>query len=349
MKRYGNLIHDIADPETIKLALHQAAIGKRHRKSVSRRLNHEEETIQQIQHLLLSGEFKPAKVKTWTGHERGKDRQITTTPFFPDQLIHWSIMLVLQPIFLKSMYEYNLATVPSRGMAQGRKVIPKWLQNDPKRTKYCLKMDIHHFYASINTDILKLKLQHRFKDPQVLRLLGAIIDSYSPGLPLGLYTSQWLANFYLEDFDHQVKNDWQIPHYVRYMDDLVMLSGNKKKLHRARDQMDAYLKAEGLVIKPNWQLFRVGSRPIDFLGYRFYRDHVTLRRKLALRIRRKAAKVGRKDRLTYHDAASMISYWGWLKHTNSYGFYHKYVKPNLSIKKAKGIVKHENNLRNRTG
>jgi len=81
---------------------------------------------------------------------------------------------------------------------------------------------------------------------------------------------------------------------------------------------------------------------------RFYRDHVTLRRKLALRIRRKAAKVGRKDRLTYNDAASMISYWGWLKHTNSYGFYHKYVKPNCSIKKAKEIVKHENNLRNRT-
>ncbi|WP_162260563.1 RNA-directed DNA polymerase, partial [Lactobacillus selangorensis] len=207
MKRYGNLIHDIADPETIKLALHQAAIGKRHRKSVSRRLNHEEETIQQIQYLLLSGAFKPAKVKTWTTHERDKDRQITTTPFFPDQIIHWSIMLVLQPIFLKSMYEYNLATVPGRGMAQGRKVIPKWLQNDPKRTKYCLKMDIHHFYASINTDILKLKLQHRFKDPQVLRLLGVIIDSYSPGLPLGLYTSQWLANFYLEDFDHKVKND----------------------------------------------------------------------------------------------------------------------------------------------
>lgn len=122
MKRYGNLIHDIADPETIKLALHQAAIGKRHRKSVSRRLNHEEETIQQIQYLLLSGEFKPAKVKTWTAHERDKDRQITTTPFFPDQIIHWSIMLVLQPVFLKSMYEYNLATVPGRGMARGRKV-----------------------------------------------------------------------------------------------------------------------------------------------------------------------------------------------------------------------------------
>lgn len=38
------------------------------------------------------------------------------------------------------------------------------------------------------------------------------------GCQYGNFTSQWFANFFLEDFDHYIKEKLKIPYYVRYMD-----------------------------------------------------------------------------------------------------------------------------------
>ena len=92
-------------------------------------------------------------------------------------------------------------------------------------------------------------------------------------------------------------------------------------------------------MKKNWQVFLVNTRAIDFLGFRFYRDHTTLRKRNALRIRRRLAKIGKKDSLNYLDACAVVSYWGWIKHSDSYGFYHQYVAPIVSLADAKRRIR----------
>lgn len=49
------------------------------------------------------------------------------------------------------------------------------------------------------------------------------------------------------------------------MDDMILFGKNKKELHRCKKLIDVFLKQEGLKIKENWQLFRVDSRPVDFI------------------------------------------------------------------------------------
>ena len=49
-------------------------------------------------------------------------------------------------------------------------------------------------------------------------------------------------------------------------------------------------------------------------------------------------KIARKGHLSYRDACAVISYWGWIKRSDSYRFYHKHVKPVCSIGKAKEAV-----------
>jgi hypothetical protein len=44
------------------------------------------------------------------------------------------------------------------------------------------------------------------------------------------------------------------------------------------------------------------------------------------------------DTNNYHNSSAIISYWGWIKSSNSYNFYKKYVKSKISIGKAKRIV-----------
>lgn len=57
------------------------------------------------------------------------------------------------------------------------------------------------------------------------------IDDNANGVPLGFYTSQWLANWYLESLDHFIKETLHIKYYVRYMDDMALFGANKRELH----------------------------------------------------------------------------------------------------------------------
>jgi hypothetical protein len=177
----------------------------------------------------------------------------------------------------------------------------------------------------------------RIKDQDCLWLIDTIIDS-SQGLPIGNYTSQWFANFFLQDLDHYIKEKLGIKYYIRYVDDLVLLGGNKKKLHKARKHISDYLQTIGLILKSDWQVFKVNDRAIDFLGFRFFRNKTILRKRNALRIKRRIKKISKKDHLNYKDACAVISYWGWIKRSDSYNFYQNEVKPIVTIGRAKRVV-----------
>jgi RNA-directed DNA polymerase len=119
-----------------------------------------------------------------------------------------------------------------------------------------------------------------------------------------------------------------------------MFSRNKKELHKVRIFISDFLKPQGLELKNNWQLFKVDSRPLDFLGYRFYRGYTTLRRSNFLRIKRRVKKIVKRGYLRLTDAYSIISYNGWLSHCNSFNYRNKYINPyNISLEKCKGVVR----------
>ncbi len=139
----------------------------------------------------------------------------------------------------------------------GAKRIEKWIRTDPANTKYVLKMDIRHFFESVDHDILKAWLKKKFRDAFVLDLLFLIIDAIDTGLPLGYYTSQWFANFLLQPLDHYIKENLNVKYDGRYMDDITCFGRNKKELHRVREAINSYLNEElHLTMKGNWQIFR---------------------------------------------------------------------------------------------
>jgi hypothetical protein len=321
------------------LAIANSSLGKRKQKRVKAILDNEEYYARKIQDMLLKKQYVPSPyaIKIVQDGSSGKIRTIYKPRFYPDQIIHWALMLQLQPIMMKGMYEYNCGSVPGRGTSYGQNTLRKWLDTDYKNTKYCLKMDVSKFYPSVNNDILKEMFRRKIKDKDCLWLIDSIIDS-GQGLPIGNYTSQWFANFFLQGLDHYIKEKLCVKYYIRYVDDLVLLGSNKKKLHKAREAISDYLNNINLSLKGDWQVFKVNSRAIDFLGFRFYRNKTILRKRNALRIRRRMRKIQKKDVLTSKDACAVISYWGWIKRSDSYNFYHKYVKPIVSVGYAKKVV-----------
>lgn len=183
-------------------------------------------------------------------------------------------------------------------------------------------------------------LRKKFKDQKLLILLNMIIDS-TPGLPIGNVTSQWFANFYLQGIDHYIKEQYHARYYIRYMDDMVILGPNKRQLGKMRQGIEQQLNGIGLELNAKWQKFKVESRGIDFLGYRFFHDKTILRRSVMLRISRRVRRTAKKRTWTAHNCEAIISYLGWTKSSSSYGFYQKWVKPYIKLGKMKGVIRRE--------
>jgi RNA-directed DNA polymerase len=341
MKRIGYIYEKICDIENIRTAIKKSSLGKRNKKYVRKILENIDYYAEKIKEMLEENKYAPSPytVKTIKDGSSNKERTIYKPRYYPDQIIHWALMLQISPIMMKGMYIYTCGSVPGRGTSYGQKMLRKWLDKDYKGTKYCLKMDISKFYPSVNNQILKYTLRKHIKDSRCLHLLDLIIDSNINGLPIGNYTSQWLSNFLLQDLDHYIKERLGIKYYMRYVDDLVLLGGNKRKLHKTKRDIDKYLLDNLLLtIKKDWQIFPIKMRAIDFLGLRFFREKTILRKRNALRMKRRIKKINKKPILLLKDAQAIISYWGWIKRCNSYNFYNRHIKTKVSIKLSKEVI-----------
>ena len=310
MKAKGNIYPNICEKSNIEKAIINASKEKKNRNDVKKVFCNIEYYTTKLQEMLTNKTYEPSpykEKKIYDGANK-KERIIFKPQFYPDQCIHWALMLQIQDILGRGMYDYCCASVKNRGIHYGARYVKKILVRDRKNTKYCLKLDIKKYYPSVNKEILKHKFRRIIKCRDTLDLMDLIVDSSKEGLPIGNFTSQWFANFYLQDLDHFIKEQLKVPYYIRYMDDMVLFHRNKKELRKIKDKIEEFLKKEDLILKQNWQLFRTDSRPLDFLGYRFYRGYTTLRRGNFLRIRRRIKKISKKQNLNVKDAAAVISY-----------------------------------------
>ena len=350
MKRYNNLFEKIVDTKNILNAIDKASRRKRNRKSVKRVLLNKEEYAEIIRQILIDGSYIPSpyEVKTIYDGTRHKERTIYKPRFYPDQIIHWAVMLQIGDILKKRFYYYSCASIKGKGTSFGIKATKKIMQS---KYNYCLKLDIKKFYPSMDKELLKKKFEKVFKDRELINLLNIIIDgneTQGTGIPIGNYCSQWFANFYLTDLDNFIKRELKAKHYIRYMDDIVVFHTNKRKLRKIKDEIERFLFRKHLEIKQDWQIFDLNKRFLDFLGFRFYPDHTTLRRNNFLRPKRRAKKINKKGYLNIKDATAMISYNGLIKNSDCHNYLEKYINPYVSIKRCRKAVSNENRKQYKT-
>jgi len=292
-----------------------------------------------------------------------KEREIISVPLFPDQIIHQLIIQVSQPVFMKGMYEHSCGSIPKRGTHKGHKYIKKIINHhnkyDKSAIKYGAQLDVTKCYQSISHTYLKNQLKRKFRGKLFLYICFIIINSYTftetdekeaYGLPIGYSTSQWFCNFSLTPLDHYIKEKLCVKYFIRYIDDMILFGRIKKELHKVVKAINEFIAKIGLKLKSTWQVFRYDyidkngnrkGRAFDTLGLRFFRDKTILRKRNSLAIKRQVQKLHNKRDASAHDAQSLMSRLGQLKHCNSYNFYQKYVKPFINIKKLKKVISNE--------
>ena len=316
MKRIGYLHEKVYDIENIEKADDKARKHKSVRWGILKHDRNRQEENERLSEQLKDLVYETSEYSTFKIYEP-KERLIFRLPYYPDRITHHAIMNVMEPIWTKIFIKQTYSCIKDRGIHNVAYDLRAALTEHPEETMYCLKMDVRKFYPSVNHDILCEIIKKKIKDQGLLMLLIEIIYS-ADGVPIGNYLSQFFANLYLAYFDHWVKEELKCKFYFRYADDIVILSSDKNFLRNVLVTIKLYLREVlDLRLKPNYQIFPVDCRGIDFVGYRFYHTHILLRKSIKIRLFRLINKYrcGKIDKPELK--RRLQSYFGWLKFCNS--------------------------------
>ena len=153
------------------------------------------------------------------------------------------------------------------------------------------------------------------------------------GLPIGNLTSQFFANVYLNPFDQFVKHTLKCEHYVRYVDDFILLAPDKETLLGWREHIMQFLQnALKLSLKEITEPKRM-TTGANFLGYIIFPHYRLVRRRVVGNFWEKLQQfqtelvsgsstegycITLKGDVIKQLHATLASYHGHFKHANSY-------------------------------
>src|SRR5690554_3478805 len=128
LKRVGYIYDRICDIDNIKKAIMKSSLGKRKHRHVKMILDNIDVYASEIRHLLLEQRYVPSPyiIKTIRDGVSQKVRTIYKPNYYPDQIVHWALMLQIEPVIMKGMYYYTCGSVPGRGTSLGQRTLRKW-------------------------------------------------------------------------------------------------------------------------------------------------------------------------------------------------------------------------------
>jgi len=306
MKRHGNLWEQLVSFENLLRAADKARKGKRFRPAVAAFHFDQERALWQLHEELMSKTYRPSAYRTFFIYEP-KQRQISAAPY-RDRVIHHALVNLLEPIYERSFIFDSYACRKGKGT---HAAVDR-CQQFARRYRYVLKADIQKYFPSMDHEILKSLVARKVKDPHVLWLVEQIIDHSNPqeeiqnyfpgddlftpgerrrGIPIGNQSSQFFANVYLTPLDHFLKDHSQIKGYVRYVDDFLVFSDDKRYLAELRDQIKNFLVGQRLRLHPAKSVVFPVKDGIRFLGYRVFPTHRLLAQANVWRFRRRVRQM----------------------------------------------------------
>lgn len=227
---------------------------------------------------------------------RPKAREVWAADF-RDRVVHHALYNRIGPRFEKSFIVDSCACIKGRGTlyaamrleSKVRSVTQNW-----RIPAYYKKLDVANFFVSIDKNKLRELLLANIQEPFWAWLAELVLmhdpredfeyrgdpglmarvpphkrlmeQSPDRGLPIGNLSSQFFANVYLNELDQFVKHRLRIKHYMRYVDDMILLDQSKDRLNDAHAQIAEFLPKLGVQLNESKSIIQSIDRGVDFVG-----------------------------------------------------------------------------------
>lgn len=271
-------------------------------------LNHEENLLALVDELRERRYQPSTSICFYTS--KPKRREVFAAAF-RDRIVHHLVYQALAPAWERIFIHHSYACRPNKGTHAAAAALQKFLRQitaNGKRPASFLKLDIHNFFMTIDRCRLFEMLALRCRNPDLLWLLRVIVF-HDPtqdfelqdrenlrrdlpphkslfhaqpfcGLPIGNLTSQFFANVYLNALDQFIKHELKCRYYLRYVDDLLLLACDLRKLREWQEKISAFVETE-LALTINTRATRLApvAGGVDFVGFIVRQSYMLVRRR----------------------------------------------------------------------
>ncbi len=270
---------------------------------------HAERNLLALLDELQAGAYRPGRSICFVV-TRPKPREVWAAAF-RDRVVHHLLYRHIAPRFHAGFAAGSSACIPGRGtLYAGQRLlhsVRSITRNGTQRASY-LQCDLANFFVSLDRRVLMAQLARKVHEPAWLELTHTVL-MHDPrgdvevrgersllrlvpphkslfnappdtGLPIGNLSSQFAANVHLDALDQHIVHRLRPTHYVRYVDDFVLLHRDPAMLSAALRDITAWLPATlHARLNPAKTIQQPVARGIDFVGHVVRPHSHTLRRK----------------------------------------------------------------------
>lgn len=291
---------------------------------------------------LSDGSYTPGKSICFVV-TRPKAREVWAADF-RDRIVHHLLYNHVAPRFYASFIHDSCACIPGRGTLYAAKRLESKIRSASQnwsRPTFYLKCDLANFFVSIDKHVLQTQLEKRITEPFWMALTNTILwhdprqnfelrgaahlmnrvpqhkrltnQPAHLGLPIGNLSSQFFANVYLDALDQYAKHKIKAKHYIRYVDDFILLHNSADWLNDALTKITNWLPTTlGAKLNNSKTILQPVARGVDFVGHVIKPWHTTTRKRTVNEALSRMASASEKDFYT-----TTNSYFGLLRQSNS--------------------------------
>jgi retron-type reverse transcriptase len=302
----------------------------------------QERNLARLHDELVDGSYRPGRSICFV-ITRPKPREVWAAEF-RDRIVHHLLYNRIARRFYASFISDTCACIPGRGTLYAARRLESKIRSASQnwsRPLWYLKCDLANFFVAIDKHVLWQQIAARVTEPWWLWLAGVILfhdprQDYELrgdpqllervpqhkrlasqpshlGLPIGNLSSQFFANIHLDALDQHVKHRVGARHYVRYVDDFILLHESPQWLNGALASIDTFLPARlGARLNPVKTILQPVDRGVDFVGHVIKPWHTRARRRT---VRQAVERLRTADAERVHQAAN--SYFGLLGQSDS--------------------------------
>lgn len=358
MKTIKHIKERVTDYDNLYKAYLHARRNKRFRDEVLEFSANLEDYLHWLQDGLINQTYVPGQYFRRVIHDP-VERLIMWQAFI-HRVVQWAVYQIINPEFVRSYIEDSYACIKDRGSDAAAQRLFYFMQQAGRAEKsagrdadgrlrrrfYLEKLDTSKYFYRIDHQVsLDLVGRKCGYDPWLMWLMDLFVNApgekfgfppgkgvgdVSPeemledkGLAVGSLLNQMLANVNQNEVDHFAKRTLRIHYYVRYMDDIVILSDNKEQLIEWRRRIEEFMADRlKLELNPKKSFIQPISQGINFCQYRVFPDHIRLKKSTALRMKRRLKKIQQlyaDGEITLERAQMTVnSYLGLMSHCDSY-------------------------------